>query len=133
MALLLSIAIATLIKRRAVEWVVVAILALSGGIPDYASIGKRHARRTSKDHVLTMTVLSQIRDLPKPAPNSRILFLSNPFQDWDTYFMANLVWDDHTLNVQLANKLDTPADLDQYQLKCWGLRVTGNCGWCGSR
>lgn len=64
-----------------------------------------------RDQQRTWSVLSQIRELsPRPAPGSTILFLNNPFADWDIWFISMLVWNDHTLNPKLANKLDAPPD-----------------------
>jgi hypothetical protein len=72
---------------------------------------------------LTWTVLTQIRDLPQPAHGSRVVFLRNPFPDWDTYFMATLLWNDHTLDVRLANHMDTPEDPQRFD---WVLDFEGS-------
>jgi len=66
----------------------------------------------------TWSVITQLRDLgSRPEPHSRVIFLSNPFEDWDTYFAARLLWRDRSIDIQLANKLDVPpsaADLDRF-------------------
>ena len=63
----------------------------------------------------TWSVISQLRGIgSRPRPNSHIIFLKDPFQDWDTFFIATLVWNDRSLDIQLADKLSTPPDLDRY-------------------
>lgn len=110
---MVSIFAAGFFRKPAVQWAVVTIVALLAAYRTthwWSAAGQTYV----EDHALTMNVLSQIRELPKPAPNSRVLFLRDPFRDWDTYFIADLVWDDHTLDVKLADKLDRPPDLAQY-------------------
>ena len=114
-ALLTGILATAFFKREAVQWSVVAMIAV---LASYRTVyyWKFGAPAYIRDHALTMSVLSQIHALPKPAPNSRVLFLRDPFRDWDTYFISTLTWNDHTLNVDLANKLDVPPDPNQYDL-----------------
>ena len=70
------------------------------------------------------SALTQIRDLPRrPAPHSTVLFLNNPFPDWDIWFMAMLVWNDHTLDVKLADKINPPPDPSTFD---WVLTFEGD-------
>lgn len=69
------------------------------------------AEASLADQRTTWAVITQIRDLPsKPKPGSRILFLENPFAAWDVYFISTLIWNDHTLDVELANMLNPRPD-----------------------
>jgi hypothetical protein len=121
--LLVSIFVVGFFKREAVQWGAAALVAL---FACYRTVPLWDERRQAylDDHALTGRVISQFCDLPaRPAPKSHVLFLSNPFRDWDTYFIANLVWNDHTLDVELANKLDHPPDMNQYD---WVLEFEGD-------
>lgn len=113
-AILISILAVTFFKRRDVQWSIATVAAV---VFAYYTIPNWRSQRQAfiDNHQLTWSVISQLRDLPnRPAPHSRVLFLSNPFRDWDAYFMATLVWNDHTLDVQLANKLDSRPDPAQF-------------------
>lgn len=63
------------------------------------------------------SVITQLRDLGSPPPNTRVIFLKNPLVDWSTYFIARLTWRDRSIDIKLADKLDpqpTAADLDRF-------------------
>jgi hypothetical protein len=66
----------------------------------------------------TWSVMSQLRSFPfRPRPGSSVLFLDDPFTDWRMYFIAQLVWDDHSVNIQIARRLPsspTQAEISQY-------------------
>lgn len=113
-AILISTLVITFLKRRELQWATATLAAVLYAwhiIPNWRS---QH-QPFLDDHQLTWSVFSQFRDLPsRPAHNSRILILSNPFRDWDTWFMAALVWNDRSLNIDLASKLDTPPDPSHY-------------------
>src|SRR5262249_25509690 len=74
------------------------------------------------DHRLTWVVIKEFRQLPQPPPHSRILILKNPFVDWDAEFIGMLTWHDHTIDVNLANKLDPPPNPDDFN---WVLTFEG--------
>lgn len=96
------------------QWMAAALVALMV-VPTTIEWWKDRAEWLLRDQRLTWSVLTQIRDLPsKPKPGSRVLIEQNPFQDWDTYFLANLVWNDHTLDIRLANKMNEPADPSRF-------------------
>ncbi|MBS1860003.1 MAG: hypothetical protein JST11_31830 [Acidobacteria bacterium] len=60
-------------------------------------------------------VLSQLRALnPHVKPHSTVVFLHDPFIDWDMYFIANLFFRDRTVHVclQRLNPLP-PADVER--------------------
>ena len=68
-----------------------------------------------EDHRVTWSVISQLQSLhPKPAPHSRVLFVNDPFDNWDMALIANLYFDDHTMEIDLSKKLDHPPDLASY-------------------
>lgn len=71
----------------------------------------------------TWEVVTQMRDLPRPKPGTRILFLKNPWPDWDVYFISTLVWNDHTIDPQLADHLERPPDPQRFD---WVLTFEGD-------
>jgi hypothetical protein len=113
-AILASIIAVTFFKRRDLQWaaaVLAAVLFAWQTVP----IWRGERQGFIDDHRLTWAVITQLRDLPsRPAPHSRVLFLSNPFRDWDTYFIATLIWNDHTIDVQLADQMPGHPDPDQF-------------------
>lgn len=57
----------------------------------------------------TWTVIQQLRSLnPKVNPGSTVLFLDDPFEGWDTYFIAELWFRDPTLTLLLQRKSRLP-------------------------
>jgi hypothetical protein len=104
-------------------WAAAALAALLM-VPDTVHYWNERADWLLRDQQLTWTVLTQIRDLPaRPKPGSRVLIEKNPFRDWDTWFMANLVWNDHTLDIKLLDHLDKPEDPEHFQ---WVLTFEGD-------
>jgi hypothetical protein len=71
-----------------------------------------------RDQAETWSVLSQLKNLPfRPEPGSRVLFLDDPFKDYRMEFIAELVWDDHSLIVDLAARkptFPTPAEIAKF-------------------
>jgi hypothetical protein len=61
----------------------------------------------------TRQVIVQMRAMGvRPPPNSNVVFLNSPFpKDWDTLFIAALVWKDPTINIWLKNKQPPPEVL----------------------
>ena len=61
------------------------------------------------EHRPTMSVIAELRSLPsRPGHNSRVIFLGNPLNNWAVYFIAALLWNDPTIDIQLADRM-TPA------------------------
>ncbi|MGH9558914.1 MAG: hypothetical protein ACRD30_06700, partial [Bryobacteraceae bacterium] len=80
-----------------------------------------------EQHRLTWSVISQIRDLPsRPAHHSRIIFLNNPFEDWDVYFISELLWNDPTIQIRLANKMSPPPSAANLAGFDWILAFEGS-------
>jgi hypothetical protein len=53
----------------------------------------------------TWAVIRQLEELhPKVQPHSRIVFLNDPFEDWDMAFIAQLWFCDRSLDIQLDRK-----------------------------
>ena len=71
-----------------------------------------------KDSQLTWTSIQQLKALqPSVKPNTRVLFLQNPFGGWDMKFIADLVYGDHSVFVQLANENPvTPAQIPSFDI-----------------
>jgi len=110
-ALWMSTAATVFLRRWPVrEWSAVTLLAVLMVPPTLEGWNSR-AGWLMREHRPVWSALEQLRDLPaRPAPHSTVLFLNNPFDDWDIWFMATLTWNDHTLDVQLANKVKPPPD-----------------------
>src|SRR5262249_8098139 len=52
----------------------------------------------------TATLISQLRALPvRPAKGSSVVFLHDPFEGYDAFFVSSLVWNDHSLTIFLQN------------------------------
>ena len=123
-AMLASVLATSFLKKRPLlEWSAVAIVALIAG---HYTVGywRPQAPLYVRDHRLTGSVIAQIRGIqPKPAPGSRVIILKNPLDDYYAYFIASLIWNDHTITIHLANKLAEPPDLASYQ---WILTFEGD-------
>lgn len=105
------------------QWAAVALVALLM-VPDTLHYWNERAEWLLRDQRLTWTVLTQLRDLPaRPKPGSRVLIEQNPFPDFDTQFLATLLWNDHTLDINLGNHLDPPADPQRFD---WVLTFEGD-------
>jgi len=61
----------------------------------------------------TWAVMQQMETLhPRVEPHSRVVFLNDPFEDWDMAFIADLWFRDRTVNVRLNRKTPlSPAEL----------------------
>lgn len=56
---------------------------------------------------LTWTMLDQMQKLrPEIKPGAKVLFLNDPFNDWDMYFIAELILRDRTAQITLQRKVD---------------------------
>jgi hypothetical protein len=76
------------------------------------------------DHRATWSVISQLRALPsRPAPHSRILIVNDPFDDWDMRLIADVFWNDPSIDIDLSKKLDHPPDPAGYN---WVLAFDGD-------
>jgi hypothetical protein len=62
---------------------------------------------------LTSSVIEQVRSVqPRVKPRSRIYFVNDVFEAWDTKFIAELTYGDPTVDVVLGNQTPlTPADV----------------------
>jgi hypothetical protein len=61
--------------------------------------------------VLTAQVLEQFHAVnPHPRPHSSVVFLNDPFQDWDMAFIAELWFRDRTVDIKLHRKTPLPPD-----------------------
>jgi hypothetical protein len=58
----------------------------------------------------TWNLIQQFQRLPvRPVRGSRVIFLNDPFPGFDdTFFIASLWWDDHSLQIKLQNHLQLP-------------------------
>lgn len=122
-ALLVGILTTTFLNKRvALAWIVVALVAWFW-IPKTVGYWRRQPQLYVDSHRLTGSVIAQMSAIrPKPAPNSRVIVLQNPFADYDVEFIAMLLWNDHSIQTDLANKLPQPPDLQTYN---WVLTFEG--------
>lgn len=61
--------------------------------------------------VLTAEVIDQFRAVnPRVRPHSSVVFLNDPFQDWDMAFIAELWFRDRTVDIKLQRKTPLPPD-----------------------
>jgi hypothetical protein len=55
---------------------------------------------------LTWDTIRQVRELPyRPKRGQRVIYLNNPFADWDIVFISKLVWNVPDVDVQILQKL----------------------------
>lgn len=67
------------------------------------------ARMLREGQAPLRAVLARFPDLERPPAGSSVLFLRDPYpEDFTTFFMARLTWDDPTLSVHLASKFSEP-------------------------
>lgn len=60
-------------------------------------------------------MIAQLSQLPAyPSPHSRVIFVNDPLQDWEMRLLADVAWDDPTVEVSPGRKLDHPPDLASY-------------------
>lgn len=89
-------------QARAALSAVVALAIAAGTIPRWR--GESLVLLASQR--LTSETIRQVQALHvNPAPKSRVLFIDDPFEDWDMLFIAQLVWRDPTIDVTLSRKL----------------------------
>ncbi|HML18599.1 MAG TPA: hypothetical protein VK419_16325 [Bryobacteraceae bacterium] len=70
---------------------------------------------------LTWSVITQVRELPRPAPGSRVMILSSPFNGWDAYFIAELAWNDRSIQIQMGDKSPQPPSAEELKSFDWVL------------
>ena len=103
MALWMATAATVLFARWPVrQWAAAALAALLM-VPGTLHYWNERAGLVLRDQQLTWTVLTQTSRIAEAGAGDRgCLIVANPFPDWDTYFMATLLWNDHTLDVKLG-------------------------------
>lgn len=106
------------ISAKAVQFAVVVVAA--------AGLGRATLRESTRmgeayiqDQEQTWKALSALKAFPfRPKPGSSVLFIRDPFiNDWKTTFIAELIWNDHSVIIQLGQmmpKTPTPAELAHY-------------------
>jgi hypothetical protein len=90
------------------QWLAVGVIATVVAIQTIR-IWNRERQVYLDDQNKTWNVITQVRGLrPRPTAGQHVIFLANPFADWDTYFISRLLWRDRSIDIQLANKMDKP-------------------------
>jgi hypothetical protein len=91
-------------ERPAFQWFAAALIALMFVPRTLAWWNERRHFMLEQQQVVWST-LQAVEHLPvKPAPHSTVMFLNNPFADYDMWFIAVLAWNDHTIDPVLFNK-----------------------------
>ena len=72
-----------------------------------------------------MTVAGSTHLPGRPAHNSRVIFLSNPLPNWATYFIASLLWNDRSIDIQLADRSIPPPTQSAVENADWILDFKG--------
>jgi len=124
-ALLISVLVTALFERPAWRWGAAAALAFS-----FSYMTVHHWRERThpmlEEQRGVSSIIAQLRDLGKqPAPYGSAIFLNNPLPEFETYFIARLVWKDRTIRIELASMMHpspTPAELDHFD---WVLAFDG--------
>jgi len=61
------------------------------------------------DQESTWTSMSALEASPfRPRPGTTVLFIRDPYDDWRMFFIAELVWNDHSVEIKLAHTLPRP-------------------------
>jgi len=117
--------VAALPRRFALQAIAVVLLAF--GCMFQAVRSWRYAVPAYlEDHRPTMSVIAQLSNLPaRPAHNSRVIFLSNPLPNWATYFIASLLWNDRSIDIQLADRSIPPPTQSAVENADWILDFKG--------
>ena len=111
-ALLASVMITGLVRRPLLQWSLVALVAI---LWSHETI--RQWRQTAPAYLrqqdLTWSVITQMRELPHPAPGSRVMILNSPFDGWDAYFISELLWNDRSIHIEMGDKSPAPPSADE--------------------
>ncbi len=129
-ALLLSIVFVKLIERLSptLVWTrfqmpppataaALVIVLAYGYVSETVQVWRGQPDAHLRDQIQTWSILSQLENLPfRPEHGSRVLFLDEPFKDYRMAFIAQLVWDDHSLLIDQASQDPdlTPAQIAQF-------------------
>jgi hypothetical protein len=64
----------------------------------------------------TWDTITQLNNLHfQPKPGSKVIIVNDPWEkDWDMAFIAELVWNDPSVEITLSRKLDAPPDLSRF-------------------
>jgi Dolichyl-phosphate-mannose-protein mannosyltransferase len=68
-----------------------------------------------KNYEKTWRVITQMKNLHfQPKPGSRVIIFNDPWpHDWDMTFIAELTWDDPSVQITLANRLPVPPSPEE--------------------
>ncbi len=116
-ALLISVLVATLLPRPAWLWSAAALVAFSFSYQT-VHLWNQRTQPFLDDVRGVSSLITQLRDLgTQPAPHTSAIFLNTLLPDYQTYFIARLVWKDRTIRIELANMMQpspTPAELEHF-------------------
>ncbi len=112
-------------QRPVLQWAVVAVLACASARITIHYWPER-VDGVLPTQELTWSVVSQLRDLgTQPAHHAKVIFLNNPFNDFDALFIAQLVWNDPTVEIKLANYMPSMPTADELQSFDWIMAFDG--------
>ena len=91
--------------------IVLTLLAL--GVHHYGQ-KRHHMPAIHAGQALTWRTIQQLDNAGLPMrKGARVLFLNDPFADWDMVFICQLYYNDPTLQVDLARKMDPKPTAEQ--------------------
>jgi hypothetical protein len=54
------------------------------------------------------------------------MILNSPFDGWDAYFIAELVWNDRSMEIRMGDKSPAPPSAEELRSFDWVLAFDGN-------
>jgi hypothetical protein len=124
-ALLMAVLVNVLARRPVLEWAAAGLVVILWG---HETIGQWRdvAHLYLEVQNPTWSAITQIRDLPRPRPGSRVMILNSPFDGWDAYFIAELVWNDRSMEIRMGDKSPAPPSAEELRSFDWVLAFDGN-------
>jgi hypothetical protein len=55
-----------------------------------------------------------------------VIFLTNPLHNWGVYFIASMLWNDASIDIQLADRLTPPPSEKDLERADWILDFKGD-------
>ena len=117
-ALLVSLMVTGVVQRPVIQWSAVALVAVLWS-RETIHWWRESAHLYLEDQKLTWSLITQIRDLPHPAPGSRVMILNSPLRGWDVYFMSELLWNDRSIEIQMGDKSSAPPSTGELKSFDW--------------
>jgi hypothetical protein len=115
-ALLVAVMVSALLRRPALQWAAAAVIVILWS-RETIHWWRDAAPPYLENQRLTWSAITQIGELPRPKPGSRVMILNSPFQGWHALLISELVWNDHSIQIEMGDKSAAPpteAELKSY-------------------